>query len=55
VNCPYCSRPLTEIDYHGERLVGCLECNRWARPGDESLVMEIMEHELEALKERART
>jgi hypothetical protein len=22
MNCPYCKRALTEIDYYGERLVG---------------------------------
>ncbi|MGH9553009.1 MAG: hypothetical protein ACRD3W_26760 [Terriglobales bacterium] len=27
--CPYCNRPLTEIDYYGEPLIGCIDCNRW--------------------------
>jgi Rieske Fe-S protein len=53
VNCPYCSRPLTEIDHYGERLVGC-KCNRWGNPGDERLVMELTEDELEALKAMSR-
>jgi hypothetical protein len=24
-----CSEPVIEIDYYGERLVGCIECNCW--------------------------
>jgi hypothetical protein len=32
--CPECRRPLIEIDHYGERLIGCIECNRWGRPGD---------------------
>jgi hypothetical protein len=41
--CPNCQGPLSEIDYYGERLVGCLECNRWGKPGDQNLVMDLME------------
>lgn len=41
--CPYCHGPLMEIDYHGEVLVGCVECNRWGKPGDQTLVMDPME------------
>jgi hypothetical protein len=55
MNCPYCQRPLIEIDYHGERLIGCINCNRWGKPGDKKLIMELMEDDLEALREaRAR-
>jgi hypothetical protein len=50
MNCPYCQHPLTEIDYYGEPLVGCIECNRWGRPGDKTLVMELLEADLEALR-----
>jgi hypothetical protein len=50
-NCPHCQRPLTEIDYYGEVLVGCIECNRWGRPGDKTLIMELLEDDLEALRE----
>jgi hypothetical protein len=32
--CPRCHAPLIEIDYYGDRLLGCIECNRWGRPGD---------------------
>ena len=50
MNCPHCQRPLTEIDYYGELLVGCIECNRWGKPGDENLVMdELLEEDHEAL------
>ena len=48
--CPYCSRPLMKIDHYGEMLVGCIDCNRWGHPGDEQLIMELMESDLEALK-----
>jgi hypothetical protein len=27
-HCPNCHRPLIEIDHYGERLIGCIECNR---------------------------
>jgi hypothetical protein len=51
MKCPYCHRPLTKIDYYGEVLVGCLKCNRWGRPGDKTLIMELLEDDLEALRE----
>jgi len=55
MNCPHCRRPLIKIDYYGDLLVGCIECNRWCRPGDKTLVMELLEDDLEALREaRAR-
>jgi len=41
--CPHCHRPLIEIDYYGERLIGCIECNRWGRPGDATLPMQLLE------------
>jgi hypothetical protein len=50
MNCPNCQRPLTEIDYYGEVLVGCIECNRWGKPGDKKLVMELLEADLERLR-----
>ena len=48
--CPYCSRPLMQIDHYGEVLVGCIDCNRWGRPGDDKLIMELMDSDLEALR-----
>jgi uncharacterized protein YbaR (Trm112 family) len=49
--CPYCKRPLMEIDHYGEVLVGCIDCNRWGHPGDEKHIMELMESDLEALRQ----
>ena len=45
---------LMEIDHYGEMLVGCIHCNRWGHPGDETLVMELLESDLEALKANQR-
>jgi hypothetical protein len=39
-----------EIDHYGEMLVGCIHCNRWGHPGDEKLIMELLDSDLEALK-----
>jgi hypothetical protein len=44
-------RPLTKIDYYGKVLVGCIKCNRWAKPGGgKKLVLELMEDDLGALR-----
>jgi hypothetical protein len=43
-------RPLMKIDHYGEVLVGCIDCNRWGHPGDDKLVMELMDSDLEALR-----
>jgi hypothetical protein len=50
MKCPNCKHSLTEIDYYGEMLVGSIECNRWGRPGDKTLIMELLEADLEALR-----
>jgi hypothetical protein len=42
-----------EIDYYGEVLVGCVACNRRGKPGDENLVMELMEDDLQAVRDSA--
>jgi hypothetical protein len=49
--CPTCHGPLIEIDRYRERLVGCIECNRWRWPGSESGAAE---GDIEALKEWVR-
>ena len=54
MNCPYCHRPLTKIDHYGELLVGCIDCNRWGRPDDEKLIMELLDDDLEALRANVR-
>ena len=48
-NCSQCKRPLIEIDHYGERLIGCIECNRWGRPEDTTLPMQLLEEDLQAL------
>ncbi len=48
--CPFCNRPLTKIDDYGEVLVGCIDYNRRGHPGDDKLIMELMESDLEALR-----
>ena len=40
-----------EIDHYGERLVGCIECNRWTWRGSKPLFMELPDDHLEALRE----
>ena len=52
--CPHCHHPLIEIDYYGERLIGCIECNRWGRPGDATLPMQLIEDDPDALRARRR-
>jgi hypothetical protein len=47
--CPLCRVPLIEIDHHGKRLLGCIECNRWCGRGSDRLVMELPEKDFEAL------
>jgi hypothetical protein len=48
--CPLCNGPLMEIDRYGERLVGCIECNRWSCRGSNRLFMELPEEDLAALR-----
>ena len=46
--CDRCKRPLTEIDYYGDCLVGCVECNVWR---GNQLEVKLSEEDLMALKE----
>jgi hypothetical protein len=55
MTCPDCQCPLIEIDYYGEVLVGCINCNRWGKPDDERLVMELMEGDLQALRDARKS
>jgi hypothetical protein len=48
--CPYRRGTLMKIDHYGEMLVGCIDCNRWGHPDDKTLIMELMEEDLEALR-----
>ena len=43
-----------KIDYYGEVLVGCIDCNYWGCPGDKKLMMEMQEDDLEALRASMR-
>jgi hypothetical protein len=48
--CLHCNRPLVKIDHYGEMLVGCIDCNHWGHPDDKTLIMKLMEEDLEALR-----
>lgn len=50
-NCDHCKRPIIEIDHYGERLIGCIECNRWSWRGSNRLFMELADEDLRALQE----
>ena len=52
--CPHCGSPLMKIDHYGEVLIGCVHCNYWGRPGDKSPIMEMLEDDLEALRQSVR-
>jgi hypothetical protein len=53
-NCNFCGLPVIEIDHYGERLVGCIDCNRWSWHGSERdrLFIELPKEDIEALRER---
>ena len=50
--CPHCEEPIIEIDHYGERLFGCVECNRWM--GEGKVLMQLDEAEIYALRGRVR-
>jgi hypothetical protein len=47
--CSHCRRPLIQIDHYGERLIGCVKCNRWGWPGSDKSFMALPEEDLQAL------
>ena len=47
--CPHCHGRLIEIDHYGERLIGCIECNRWGRSEDATPPLQLLEDDLEAI------
>jgi len=51
MNCPDCHQPLIQIDRYGARWIDCIHCNKWGKPGDRNLMMELSEADLEALRE----
>jgi uncharacterized Zn finger protein (UPF0148 family) len=52
--CPHCGSPLMKIDHYGEVLIGCVHCNHWGRPGDKRPIMEMLQDDLEVLRESVR-
>jgi hypothetical protein len=50
--CQNCNRQVVEIDHYGERLIGCVDCNRWSWQGSKRLFMELPEEDVQALKDR---
>jgi hypothetical protein len=48
--CSKRNRQLIEIDHYGQRLIGCVECNRWSWRGSNRLFMELPEEDLSALR-----
>ena len=51
-SCPHCDSLLIEIDHYGDRLIGCVECNRWM--GENMVLVQLDEAEITALRGRAR-
>lgn len=49
-DCKTCGHPIIEIDYYGERLFGCIECNRWSSRGSKRLSLKMPEEDLGALQ-----
>jgi Zn-finger nucleic acid-binding protein len=51
--CPQCRAKLIEIDHYGQRLIGCVECNRWTwRGSTDHLIMQLPEEDIDALRRR---
>jgi hypothetical protein len=44
-----CGGQLIEIDRYGERLTGCIECNRW-RSSQSAFIIELSIEDFEALR-----
>jgi hypothetical protein len=53
-NCSQCKCPFIAIDHYGERLIGCIECNRWSWPDSRRLFMALPEEDVRALRETAK-
>ena len=51
--CSKCSREVIAIDHYGQRLIGCIDCNRWSWEGSKRLFMELPDEDLLALRGRA--
>jgi hypothetical protein len=51
MHCERCNEPVIEIDYYGERLVGCLECNCW-QSSKNAFIVELTVEDIQALRDR---
>jgi hypothetical protein len=49
MQCDRCGERFIEIDRYGERLIGCIECNRWSSDKSAFLV-ELSVEDFNALK-----
>jgi hypothetical protein len=49
MQCDSCGERLIEIDRYGERLTGCIECNRW-RSSQSVFIVELSIEDFEALR-----
>jgi hypothetical protein len=49
MQCDRCGERFIEIDRYGERLTGCIECNRWSS-NKSAFVVELSVEDFEALK-----
>jgi hypothetical protein len=49
MQCDRCGERLIEIDRYGERLTGCIECNRWSSK-QSAFVVELSVEDFEALR-----
>jgi hypothetical protein len=50
MQCDRCGEHLIEIDRYGERLTGCIECNRW-RSIRSAFIVELSIEDFEARRE----
>jgi hypothetical protein len=50
--CQKCNRQLIQIDHYGQRLIGCIDCNRWSWEGSKRLFMELPDEDLQALRDK---
>jgi hypothetical protein len=54
MRCDRCGGRLIEIDRYGERLTGCIECNRWSS-NQSAFVVELSIEDGEALRQARLT
>jgi hypothetical protein len=52
-SCPHCDTSLIEIDHYGDRLIGCVECNRWM--GEGKILMQLDEADITGLRGKTQS